>query len=129
MAFAATCYYQKIKNKVKTAMFRQHCIAFFPMQCCLEPQGKKCIGFLSAQCCSRSIKTILYRTFFLRNVVWSFSNSIAQCFDQCNVALGILKQNRTAKDDIALANKIIYEKILCNDVVILLGQLYVMISL
>ena len=44
-------------------ILRQHWTRFFPVWCCLEPQGQYCIGYLPVQCCPRSIKTTLNRIF------------------------------------------------------------------
>ena len=44
-------------------VLRQDWTGFFPVHCCLEPQGQYWIGFLPAQCCPKSIETTLKRIF------------------------------------------------------------------
>ena len=45
-------------------VLRQHCTRLFLMHCCLELFGQHCIEFWPVQCCPKSIKAKLYRTFF-----------------------------------------------------------------
>ena len=52
--------------KVILSVLRQHWTVFFPVHCCLEPQGQHCIEYLPMQCYPRSIKTTLNRIFLVR---------------------------------------------------------------
>ena len=70
-------------------------MAFFHMQCCLEPLGQHCIGFCPVQCCPNSIKTTLNRIFFLSSVAWTLSDNLAQGFDLFNVDQRVLRKHCT----------------------------------
>ena len=62
------------------------------MHCCLEPLAQHVIGFLPVQRRPKSIKAKLHKI-FLCNIIWSFSDSIAQGFDLRNVLPRVLRQH------------------------------------
>ena len=67
---------------------KQHCLNFFPLQCCFEPLGQHCIGPRLHQ------PLTLNGTFFLSKVVWSLLD-ITQGFYLCNVVARVLRQHCT----------------------------------
>ena len=66
------------------------------MKCCLEPFLQHCIGFWPEQCCFESIKKILHRTFSYSKLSGASRAALYnRVFDLCNVVPRVLRQNCT----------------------------------
>ena len=67
---------------VVPSVLRNHWTGFFPVYCCLKPQGQHCIRSWPVQRCPESIKTILNRIFscaLLSGASWTTLHKVFTC--------------------------------------------------